>query len=90
MKAHNATTAVTTVVAPGNYDFLHIKNVSDTDVFLKYDGSQTTLTAANGMQLSPGETLALHSDGTRNPFRHGVQCIHNSTGSKELRVQGAD
>jgi hypothetical protein len=90
MKEHNATTAVTTVIAAGNYDFIHIKNISDTTIYFSYDGSATTLTTSNGLPVAPDETLVLHNDGTRVIFRHPIKCIHTGVGSKALRVQGSD
>lgn len=86
MKAHNATTAVTTIVGAGPKPFVTITNVSDTVVYLKFDGTSTTLTAANGHPVLPNEMLVL--DGPLAQF--AVQVIHNATGNKELRVQGAD
>jgi hypothetical protein len=89
MQAIQVQTTVTTIAAAGNRDFLHIQNVSDTDIYLKYDGSSTTLTASNGVKLAAGEWLILNNDGYRNVFRNLVQAIHGGSGDKEVRVQGA-
>jgi hypothetical protein len=90
MKAYNVTTAETTVVAPGPYEFIHIQNVSDTTVYLKYDGSATALTTANGFPLAANQTLMLNNDNQKQLFRRGVTAIHGASGNKEIRVQGTD
>lgn len=89
MKAHQATTSETTILAAGNYDFVHIMNNSDTTVYVKYDGDSTPVTTALGLPIVAGDTLMLNNVGPRNIFTRAITCIHGSSGNKELRIQGA-
>lgn len=88
MKAFNVTTTAQKIANAGNRDFLHVQNVSDTDIYLKYDGTETALTTANGMKLEAGAFLILNNDGMRNLFDKEVWAIHGSSGNKEVRIQG--
>ena len=74
--------------AAGDRDFVHIQNGA-TDIYLKYDGSATTLTAANGCKLAAGEWLILNNDGTRKIFNKEVRAI-TSAGTSDVRVMGTD
>lgn len=87
MRAYNVTDAATVVVNPGHREFLHIRNVSDTTVYLGYDGDIPTVAA--GFPLEPDEVLMLNNDQVKAVFRHGLQAIHNAAGlNKEIRIQG--
>jgi len=90
MKAFNVTTTAQQVAAAGNRDFVHLQNVSDTDIYVKYDGSAAALTTTNGLKIIPGGYLILNNDGSRNVFTQAVWAIHGGTGNKEVRIQGAD
>ena len=83
------TTAGGVELAPaGNRDFLHILNNGAATIYLKYDGSATALTTANGWPVPAGNYFNLDNDGNRNVFNKQVLAI--SAGSVEARVQGAD
>lgn len=88
MKAFNVTNASQELAPAGHRRFIHIQNVSDADIFLKYDGSATALTTANGFKLIPGAALLL--DNENNLHSHAVHVIHGGAGNKEIRVQGID
>ncbi len=88
MKAHAVTSSITLLAAAGNRDFLHIYNISDTVVYVSYDGDPTPLTTANGFPIPPNGSLFLNADGHKQMFHHAVYVIHGTTGSKELRIQG--
>lgn len=77
------------ICAAGDRDFLHIQNNGATDIFVKYDGSATALTAANGVKVAAGEWLVLNNDGTRKIFNKEVRGI-TSAGSSDVRVMGTD
>lgn len=89
MKATNVTTTAAQIAA-GNPSrkFLHIQNVSDTDIYVSYDGDATALTTSNGLKVAAGDTLMLNNDGTRCLFEHAVYAIHGGSGNKEVRIQG--
>lgn len=89
MQAYQVTNAATQVVPPGNIDAIHVYNNSDSIVYLGYDGDAAHVTVAAGMPLAAGAYLLLTNDGTRNLFIKGLWAIHNTTGNKELRIQGA-
>lgn len=79
-------TAATEIVPANLYRLgLIIQNVSDADVFLKFDGSPTEVTADNGFRLGAGQTLTLTND--KRTWWSAVRAIHGASGNKELRVQ---
>jgi hypothetical protein len=81
----------TLVVRAGNRDFVHLRNFDEDDtVYVRYDGSATALTTANGFPIPPGGILALDNDGSRNVFNKAIYAICATGASVELRVQGAD
>lgn len=89
MYAKNVTTSSTIIAAAsGDRRFVHIQNVSDTDMYLAYDGAAAATTAA-GFLLAAGQTLMLNNDGMRDMFNRDVYAIHAGVGNKEVRVQGA-
>jgi hypothetical protein len=93
MKAVQITTAATLIAAASHgRKFLHIQNVSDTDIYLCYDGGEgaagVNLTTANGLKLTTGEAIMLNNDGQKDVFHNNVYGIHGGAGNKEVRVQG--
>ena len=90
MKAHQATTTETTIAAAGNRDFVHIFNVSDTTVYVKYDGDSDAVTTALGVPIAAGGALLLENSGVRKTFTDPITCIHGGSGNKELRIQGVE
>ena len=62
-----------------------IQNISDSDIFLKMDGSTTALTAANGLKLGPNEYLSMTT--SENQIFDAVSGIHSGIGDKEVRIQ---
>jgi hypothetical protein len=65
-----------------------IQNDSDADIFLKFDGSDSLLTAANGLRLKAGSTITLDNlNMIVGKANNEVWAIHSSTGSKTLRIQ---
>jgi len=90
MKALNVTTTAAEIVPAGNRDFVHIQNVSDTDIYVKYDGSETALTTANGIKIAVERSLILNNDSARNIFNKAVWAIHGGAGNKEVRISGID
>lgn len=89
MQAFNVTTTAQKVASAGNRDFIHVQNVSDSDVYVKYDGDSTALTTANGLKIAAGDILVLNNDGHRNVFTRELWAIHGAAGNKEVRIQGA-
>lgn len=84
------TTAGGVQIAPaGDRDFVHVQNNGATDIFVKYDGSATALTAANGVKVAAGEWLVLNNDGSKKIFNKEVRGI-TSAGSSDVRVMGVD
>jgi len=53
----------------------HIANKSDVPMALKYDGSDTPLTFANGIPLAPGAVLMLGNTGNDTDFFHDIFAI---------------
>lgn len=90
MKATNVTTTAAEIVPAGNRDFVSIQNVSEEDIYLKFDGSAVALTTANGRLLSGGAEIFLENAGPRQIYRHSVWAIHGGVGDKEVRIQGVD
>lgn len=84
--AFNATTSAA-IAVPANIKrvALIFQNVSDTDIFVKFDNSTTVLTTANGFKLEPAGTLSFATKDTQcfDP----VYVIHGGAGNKEIRVQ---
>lgn len=74
----------------GGRSFIHIQNPSDSggSIFIKYDGTATALTVANGWEIAPGEDLHLNNDGSMELFEHQIMGI--SAGSIDVNVQGKD
>lgn len=85
MEAVNVTTSAAVVVTNGPCDFIHISNVSDTTVYVSYDGTLVTLAA--GIPIAAGGTLHLNNDGQKPIFIRGVSAIHGGSGDKEIRIQ---
>lgn len=86
ISAVNCTTAATELIAAKwNRRMLIIQNVSDTDLYLKFDSSATEVTVANGMKLAAGSSPFII---TCNPgeFANAVRGIHGGSGNKEIRV----
>jgi hypothetical protein len=88
MRAFNVTTTAQEIVAVGNRDFVHVYNNSDEVIYVRYDGSASALTTANGMPIPVAGWLILNNDGQRNLFNKAVWGIHGGTGNKEIRIQG--
>lgn len=86
MLAVQVTTSSAVVLPPGCYDFISVTNVSDTTVYLAYDGDPAALTTTNGEPLEPGAKLLL-ADGRSGMFNNGLRAIHGGSGNKEIRVQ---
>lgn len=83
----NCTTAASELVAAkGNRKLLIIQNVSDTDVFLKFDSSATEVTVANGFKLASGDPPLVITC-KEAEFPYAVRGIHAGTGNKDLRIQ---
>lgn len=77
------------VASAGNRDFINIQNVGAGDAYACYDGSATTVTAANGWLIGAnGGELFISNDGNRNVYNHEVWVI--STPGTELRIQGEE
>lgn len=89
MTTVDVATTATTVIAPGNYPFIHIFNNSGdgTVIYVSYDGDDPTVAA--GMPILDGTYLQLNNDGVKPLFTRGLKAIHGGSGTKELRVQGA-
>jgi hypothetical protein len=88
MRAVNVTTTSAMIVkGHSSRKFVHIRNVSDTDIYLAYDG-EAAATVAEGMLLKPDETLLLSNDNQGGPYLYDVHAIHGDTGNKEVRIQG--
>ncbi len=86
ISAINVTTTAA-VVIPANVSRtgVLIQNVSDTDIYLKMDGSETALTAANGFKVSAGQSFGFT---TTPPVGYeSVWAIHGGSGNKEIRLQ---
>lgn len=87
LSAVNCTTSASQLVAANSLrQLLVIQNVSDTDVFLKFDESATEVTTANGILLSSAGGKFTLSSG-RNEHVYAVRGIHGGSGNKELRIQ---
>lgn len=83
----NCTTSASQIVAANaNRKLLIIQNVSDTDVYLKFDASSDEVTVANGLRLAAGDPPFVVSC-DRGEFVNAVRGIHGGTGNKDLRIQ---
>lgn len=89
MQAAQVTTTAAEIVPGGNRDFVHIYNLSDTTIYVKYDGDATALTTSNGMPILPNDVLILANDGNRTVYTRAIWAIHGGSGNKEVRIQGA-
>jgi hypothetical protein len=89
MKSANVTTSATEIVPEGWRPLLSIQNISDTDIYLKFDGSEVALTTSNGHKLAAGDTFWLNHDARRDHVQ-AIEAIHGGVGSKEVRIQGVD
>lgn len=92
MKAVNVgANSTNTVAAAGNRMFVAVQNVSVSNLYVKYDGSTTLLTAATGQILKPNAILFLSNDGTRSVFIHDVEVFNPDTSTvRQVRIQGED
>jgi len=70
--------------------WIMVQNVSDTDIYLKLNGSSAALTTANGIRLEPGEILTMDNSQGSKIATNYIQAIHSGSGNKEVRVQGGD
>jgi len=87
MHAANVTDVPSVVVAAGNRDFCHIRNTDqDATIYVKYDGSATTLAPDNGMPIPPGGTLVLDNDSRL--FNKQVVAVADTGITVEVRIQG--
>ncbi len=83
-------TAVAAVVSAGRRRrWIHLANRSDSTIFVKYDGSDTALTAANGIPIAPGAVLMLGNNGGDQDFWHDIYAIHGGAGDKSLAIHEA-
>jgi hypothetical protein len=90
MNIKTLTNNIVIQIAPaGNRKFLHIKNTSGVVIYLKYDGSGTTLDATTGMPLAINEFLFLNND-SKNIFTDAVFGFQASGADKTINVQGID
>ena len=90
MHAATVTDVASLVVAAGNHEFIHIRNNDETEtIFLKYDGSATTLTVANGFPVYAGGMLNLDNVGPRNIFNKAIYAIAGTGKTVGIRIQGA-
>lgn len=83
----NVTTSAAQIVAASHSrKLLVIQNVSDTDVYLKFDSSATEVTTANGFKLAAGDPPLIV---TCEPgeFPYAVRAIHGGSGNKDCRIQ---
>jgi hypothetical protein len=92
MRTAAITDAVSTiaVASPNSHKgWIMIQNPStSTDpVFLKFDGSATTLTATNGMALAPGETISIASNQDTPGIVGPIQAICAATKTATIRIQ---
>ena len=67
--------------------FIHLYNVSDSNVYVCYDGSVATV--ATGVPLPPGGVMMLNNDGNKPIFVSDLSLITDGVGNKEVRIQGA-
>ena len=67
----------------------HIQNLSDANVFIKFDDSVTAVTTANGIQIFPNMTYVLENRHTHwgQTYKASVTAVHDGTGNKVVRVQ---
>jgi hypothetical protein len=91
----SVTTSASEVAPYSKYrNWIIIQNVSDTDIYLKFNGATTALTTSNGIKLAAGAILTLtnnsttESNGMSNLAKYSVVAIHGGSGSKTLRIQG--
>lgn len=79
------TSAAQVVASKGSRKWLIIQNVSDVDIFFKFDSSATALTSANGYKLAPGADVKWA--GNTGDYINAIIAVHDGSGSKEIRVQ---
>lgn len=89
----NVTTSATLVSAARQRQFIAIQNQSDTDIFIAWDATASTVTldsgAAPGFKLPAGGSLILSTE-LRHPvlaFSNAIHAIHGGTGNKALSIQ---
>lgn len=61
----------------------HLCNRSAFTIYVKYDGSATALTVANGIPIGPGGVLMLGNNGRDSDFYHDIYAIHDQGESVE-------
>lgn len=86
-------TSVTDIVAPPadgdtkKIRYMHVcNNSTSVTVYLKYDGSSTTLTSGNGFPLYPQQKMTFDNDGKVHAFLYGLQGI-TASGTADVRYQ---
>ena len=88
----NVTYVATTVDAGRRRRWLFLHNPNAFVVYLKFDGSATALTVANGFPLGPGQTLPLANTAGETEFFHDIWAMHNEgsevTGTLRLQQDG--
>ena len=71
--------SVVKFAAAGNRDFFHIcvPLNATANLWVCYDGDSNgpNMTAGQGTQVAPGQTLQLNNDGIKNIFTHDIYAI---------------
>lgn len=84
--------------SPLDRGWLLIQNTGEKDAFLKFDGSATEVTAANGYKLAAGETITLSNErDSVNPASgwlpsasNEIRGICTAAETTTLRIQSAN
>ncbi len=70
------------LASAGNRDFFHIcvPLNAGANLWVCYDGDPNgpSMTAGQGTQVAPGQTLQLNNDGIKNIFTHDIYAISDS------------
>lgn len=64
----------------------HLANRSAVTIYVKYDGSETALTVANGIPIAAGAIVMLGNSGRDQDFFHDIWAIHASAGENKSLV----
>ncbi len=84
--ATNVTTSATEIVAANaRRSLLIIQNVSDTDLFLKLDSSETEVTTANGLKMQVGDSPLIITC-SWGEYGNAIRAIHGGSGNKVVRI----
>ena len=91
MKNKSVTASASEVVGKGpGRGFVHLWNKGPNTAYVRYDGDSAEVTTSIGFPLASDTGLFLNNDGVKNPFKHDIRAICDTSETAEIAVQTDD